>query len=143
MWQGGDTDAIGPFVDSLQAVWPNLRGLSLDRGFWSPAVYQDLASKLDLAALPKKRRANAAETERQEKEAFKEARRRHPGIESAINMLEQHGMSRVLSYGADGFTRMVGLSVIAANLIRIGRLRQDALIRKDRRDRRKPRRRAA
>ena len=31
-------------------------------------------------------------------------------------------MQRIYSFGADGFSRMVGISIIAANLVRLGRL---------------------
>ena len=41
-------------------------------------------------------------------------------MESSINNLEQRGLDRVLSRGADGFERMVGLGVLAANVHRIG-----------------------
>ncbi len=51
-------------------------------------------------------------------------------------MLEHHGMSRVLSYGADGFARMVAMSVVACNLIRIGRLRQQEIVQAERKRKR-------
>ena len=124
MWEGGDLAAILPLLRDCQAAFPGLRGLSTDRGYWSPEVYRAAAALLDLAAIPKKGRRTAEEEERERAPEFAEARRRHPGIESAINMLEQHGMARILASGPEGFARMVGLSVIAANLIRIGRMRQ-------------------
>ena len=52
------------------------------------------------------------------------ARRAHPAIESAINGLEHRGLDRVRSHGADGFARTVALSVLAANLHRIGSILQ-------------------
>ncbi len=55
------------------------------------------------------------------------ARRQHPAVESAINNLEL-GLGRIGSHGADGFERMVVLSVFAANMHRLGLLLQ----RKDR-----------
>ena len=48
----------------------------------------------------------------------------HPAIESAINGLEHRGLDRVRSHGADGFARTVALSVLAANLHRIGLILQ-------------------
>ena len=62
--------------------------------------------------------------EREEEESFAAARRAHPAIESAINGLEHRGLDRVRSHGADGFARTVALSVLAANLHRIGLLLQ-------------------
>ena len=49
-------------------------------------------------------------------------RRKHPAVESAINNLEQRGLDRVLAHGADGFAQVVGLSVLALNVHRIGLL---------------------
>lgn len=37
-------------------------------------------------------------------------------------MLEPHGLQRTWSFGTDGFSRIVGLSIITANLVRVGRL---------------------
>ena len=55
------------------------------------------------------------------------ARRAHPAIESAINGLEHRGLDRldrVRIHGANAFARTVALSVLAANLHRIGSLLQ-------------------
>ena len=43
-------------------------------------------------------------------------------IESAINNLEYRGLDRVRAFGADGFARVVALSVVAFNIHRIGLL---------------------
>ncbi len=76
-------------------------------------------------ALPKKGRPTANERAREQTPEFAAARQQHPAIESAINRLEHHGLQRIRSFGADGFARMVGLSIIAANLVRLGRLLRD------------------
>ena len=65
---------------------------------------------------------NRAERERESDEAFSAARRQHPAVESAINALEHRGLDRVRSRGDDGFARTVALSVLAANLHRLGQL---------------------
>ena len=72
--------------------------------------------------LPKKGYLNRAERERAQDEEFVAMRRQHPAVESAINNLEHRGLDRVLAYGADGFARVVALSVVAFNLHRIGLL---------------------
>ena len=51
---------------------------------------------------------------------FVAARRERAAVESAINNLEQQGFDRVLARGPEGFARMVALSVLAANVYRIG-----------------------
>jgi len=65
-----------------------------------------------------------ANREREAEESFVAARRAHPAVESAINGLEHRGLDRVRTHGAEGFARTVALSVLAANLHRIGLLLQ-------------------
>ena len=47
-------------------------------------------------------------------------RRKHSGVESAIDNLEHHGLNRVRRRGSDGFELAVGLSAIAFNIRWIG-----------------------
>ncbi len=63
LWEGGDRDGIVPCVHALQAQSPRLQALSLDKGFWSPAIYEALSSTRDVVALPKKGRPTAVERE--------------------------------------------------------------------------------
>ncbi len=93
---------------------------SFDKGFHSGANRAGLEQLLELSALPKKGRLTQADQAREGAAEFRAARRAHPAVESAINNLEQRGLDRVLSRGADGFERMVGLGVLAANVHRIG-----------------------
>ena len=87
---------------------------------------------LDLNALPGKGVSVPSRREREAEESFAAARRAHPAIESAINGLEHRGLNRVRTHGADGFARAVALSVLAANLHRIGSILQ-------KRERKRPR----
>ena len=113
-----------------------MRACSFDRGFHSPDNRVRLDALLDVAALPKKGRLSNADRAREEDESFAAARRVHPAIESAINGLEHRGLDRVRNHGADGFARAVALSVLAANLHRLGLLLQ-------KRERKRRRRRVA
>ena len=124
-----------PMVEAAQAQYPDLRAVSFDRGFHSPENRIRLDDLLETNALPKKGYLNKAEREREQEEAFIAMRGQHPAVESAINNLEHRGLDRVRAHGADGFARMVALSVVALNLHRIGLLL--------RRQARKRRRRAA
>ena len=54
------------------------------------------------------------------------ARRAHAAVEAGIRNLEKHGLERVRSRSKDGFERTVGLSIVAANVHRIGLLLQRA-----------------
>ena len=120
MWTTGDVDVAVPFTAATQAQYPEMVACSYDRGFHSPENRRQLDLLLDLNALPKKGRRNAAEQAREEGEAFVAARRQHPGVESAINHLEHCGLDRVHTHGAVGFERSVALSIVSANLKRLG-----------------------
>ena len=121
MWkEGSDVDMAVPMVEATQALFPDLRVCSFDRGFHSPDNRIRLNQLLDLNALPGKGRLSKANQEREAEPAFLEARKQHPAVESAINHLEHHGLDRILSHGAAGFKRSVALSILGANIHRLG-----------------------
>lgn len=122
LWDGSDVKAAVPLVKAAQERFPDLRVCSFDRNFHSRDNRVRLDDLLDLNVLPKKGYLSVADREREACEDFASARRRHPAIESAINALEHRGLDRVRSHGAEGFERTVALSVLAANLHRLGRL---------------------
>ena len=122
MWEGSDVDYAVPMVEAAQARFPDLRAVSFDRGFHSPENRVRLDALLDHNVLPKKGYLNKADREREQGDDFVAMRRQHPAVESAINNLEHRGLDRVLAYGAEGFARVVALSVVALNIHRIGLL---------------------
>ncbi len=122
MWKGSDVDYAVPMVKAAQERFPELRAVSFDRGFHSPENRRRLDDLLDDNVLPKKGFLSKAERAREQEKEFAEMRRKHPAVESAINNLEQRGLDRVLAHGADGFAQVVGLSVLALNVHRIGLL---------------------
>ena len=122
LWKGEDVDVAVAMVSEAQAMSPELRACSFDRGFHSPDNRVRLDALLDVNALPGKGYLSKANREREAEESFVAARRAHPAIESAINGLEHRGLDRVRSHGADGFARTVALSVLAANVHRLGLL---------------------
>ena len=122
LWTGGDADVAVPLIKRCREAFPDLRGCSFDRGFHSPSNREELDKLLELNALPKKGKLSAAEREREAEPAFAAARRKHSGVESAINSLEHRGLDRVRLRGPDGFERAVGLSVLASNLHRVGQI---------------------
>ncbi|MCY4312617.1 MAG: hypothetical protein OXD44_02785 [Gammaproteobacteria bacterium] len=125
MWQGGDVEHAVPVVEAAQERHPELRMASFDRGFHSPGNQRKLAVRLDECALPVKGGLSREAAQRQSEDRFRSARKRHPGIESAISHLEHCGLGRVRTHGADGFARAVALSVLAASVKRLGRLVRD------------------
>ena len=124
LWTGSDVDVAVPMITETQERFPDLKLCSFDRGFHSPENRVRLDELLEHNVLPRKGRLSKADREREGADEFVAARRQHPAVESAINNLEQRGLDRVLSYGADGFERTVALSIVAFNLHRIGLLLQ-------------------
>ena len=122
IWRGHDVDAAVPMVERSQARFPDLRAVSFDRGFHSPGNRVRLDDPLDHNVLPKKGYLNKADRERERGDAFVAMRRQHPAVESAINNLGHRGLDRILAHGAEGFARVVALSVVALNIHRIGLL---------------------
>ena len=110
--------------EETQAQFSDFRMCSFDRGFHSPNNRKRLDQMLDVNALPQKGYLSKADQLREQEPGWVAARRQHPAVESAINNLEHRGLERIRSHGADGFERTVALSVLAANLHRIGLLLQ-------------------
>ena len=120
MWEGGDGDIAVSIIKGAQKKYPDLGLCSFDRGFHSPQNRIRLDALLDDNVLPRKGRWSKSDRERETQDTFLKARRQHPAIESAINNLEHRGLDRVRAYGADGFARMVALSMVAFNVHRLG-----------------------
>ena len=91
LWEGSDTDIAVSVINETRTD-PDLRVCSFDRGFHSPGNLAQLDAMLDLNALPRKGRLSVAEREREQAQAFAEARRQHPAVESANN-LEHRGLA--------------------------------------------------
>ncbi len=133
MWEGGDVDHAVPVIKETLRRHPDLNRCSFDRGFHSPAVQRQLQELLTYCVLPVKGRRSQAVREREGQEWFREARRQHPAVESAINSLRHRGLVRVRSHGAAGFARTVALSVLAYNVHRYGVMVRDELRARERR----------
>ena len=113
MWEGGDTDHAVPVVRAALARFPNLRAVSLHRGFHSPANRALLDGLPGVNALPKKGCPGKVDRERGSEREFAATRKKHPGVESRTTNLGHRGLDLVRAHGADGLPRAVSLSVIA------------------------------
>jgi transposase, IS5 family len=107
-------------VDETQQRFPQLRAISMDKGFHSPANQAALKERLDCVVLPKKGRRSQADKARESEAEFRQLRKEHSAVESAINALEQHGLDQCPDHGIKGFKRYVGLAVVARNIQRLG-----------------------
>ena len=107
-----------------------IRRASFDRGFHSPENQRQLA---EIVAHPCVPMPGANQARQQEAEAtveFRQARQRHPGIESAINALQAgNGLARCRDRSEQGFSRYIQLAVLGRNLHVLGKIllaREDA-----------------
>lgn len=137
MWEGSDVDHAVPMVEETQSLYPAFRSCSFDRGFHSPSNRLRLDGLLDHNVLPRKGYLTKADRARESEATFVARRKGHPAVESAINNLEHRGLDRVRAHGSAGFERVVGLSVLAFNIHRLGLLirRRRQLLLKRRRER--------
>ncbi len=120
MWEEHDVDVAVDMVKGVKGEYPDLESCSFDKGFHSRENRELLDELLENNVLPKKGRLNALDRQRESEEEFARMRKKHPGVESAINSLEHKGLDRIRSKGKKGFARMVALSVLAANIHRLG-----------------------
>ena len=124
MWQECDVDVAVRVVEAVREQDPGLSSCGFDKGFHSRSNRKRLGEVLDHVCLPAKGRLSQAVREEESSAEFVAARGQHPAVESAVNNLEQRGLGRIRCEGADGFARMVGLSVLAGNVHRIGLILQ-------------------
>ena len=113
--------------------FPNLAGCSFDKGFYSPDNKRRLGNILDYVILPKKGRLSSKDKEIEKSKEFVSSRRKHSGVESSINALENHGLDRCLDHGLHGFKLYVALSVLARNIQILGHLIQQKELKRQKR----------
>jgi hypothetical protein len=119
-----DRDVIVPQTRIVQnRLEGAIEGASFDRGFHTPENQQTLADIVARPCLPKPGVKQAAQQERQASVSFRQARQRHPGVESAIGALQAgNGMERCRDHTEIGFRRYVALGVLGRNLHVLGKL---------------------
>jgi IS5 family transposase len=118
-------------VKGAKKRYPDLKSVSFDKGFHSPKNQQELSDILDSVALPRKGKLSESARLIESSEEFRQARRKHSAVESAINTLEVHSLDRCLDHGIEGFKRYVALAVVARNLQRIGAILKLQELKKD------------
>jgi hypothetical protein len=129
-----------PLLKNLQKRHDNkIKVASLDKASWTPDNFKELDEVFDVVCLPKKGRLTAEAKFRERAPAFRQARRWHPGIESAIHALVSgNGLAVCRDKGETGYDRYVALGVLGRNLHTLGKI-----LLKQSRDDRQQRRRAA
>jgi transposase, IS5 family len=98
----------------------SIKSISFDKGFSSASNKTAITGQVDQLIMPKKGKRTAAETEEERQADYIKLRHAHSAVESNINSLEQHGLARSRDKGQHGYSRCVGLGVLAYNLHQIG-----------------------
>jgi len=125
-----DKDTVVPQMTQLKQRQAEIKSVSFDSGFHTPANQEQLATIVPVACIPKRGAKQARRQAEQAGAAFQEARRAHPGVESLIGALQRgHGLKRCRDRGPSGYARYVGIAVLGHNLQTLGKLllrQQDA-----------------
>jgi len=119
----GDMGQSVPASDRLLGLYGagRIASISFDKGFTRAEDRELLELYIPAVIMPKRGRKNAAQTAEESAPQFVKLRHAHSAVESAINALEHHGLNRCLDAGMKGYSRYVGLGVLAYNLHFIGR----------------------
>lgn len=137
LWNGTDKDIAVRLMKQVQERFPEFRlTCSFDRSFYSPGVRDELDTMLAVTAMSKKGGLTRKERVRQSSPEYKEARQGHSGVESCMNNLNHRRMDVVREVSPEAFERAIALSVLGANIHRLG-----VIIRAQERERRKRQRR--
>lgn len=141
-----DADDRDVVVEQTRTLQERLEGriqkASFDRGFHTPENQRQLAEIIPHPCLPMPGAKQAAAQQAEATVEFRRARRRHPGIESAIHGLQLgNGLARCRDRTEQGFSRYLQLGVLGRNLHVLGKIliaRQDASSNAGRSKRQKP-----
>ncbi len=120
MEQETDDKVAISMIKEIQEKFPSFNACSFDKGFHSPENQRVLKEICEHVVLPKKGKLAKADKEREYQEEFKQAKKQHSAVESAINALQVHGLDRCLDQGIDGLKRYVALAVLSRNIQILG-----------------------
>jgi hypothetical protein len=119
-----DQDLVVPVMKRLQQRFGGkIKSASFDRGFHTPENQRDLAAIVRTPCIVAKGAEQGREQQEQGSVAFRQARQRHPGVESAIGALQAgNGLKRCRDRSKRGYARYVGLGILGRNLHTLGKL---------------------
>jgi hypothetical protein len=122
-----DDQVVVARIKALQTRMHNrIKTASFDKGFWSPANLAALDEVVEVSCLPKKGKRDFEAKVREGAQAFRQARRWHPGVESAIHALvDGNGLAVCRDRGEEGYERYVAFGILGRNLHTLGRLLLD------------------
>ena len=119
-----DADVIVPQTRVVQdLLGGRVTDLSLDRGFYTAENENALRGIIANPCLPKRGAKEFGEQLKTAPVRFRNARQRHPGVESAIGALQAgNGMERCRDRTEVGFERYLALAILGRNLHTLGRI---------------------
>jgi len=119
-----DKDVIVEQTETVQKLHQGeIQDASFDRGFFSKENEEQLKDILDHPCLPPRHPMHFAEWLIDASVRFRNSRKRHSGIESAIGALQSgNGLKRCRDRTEVGFERYLGLAVLGRNLHVLGKL---------------------
>jgi len=122
--QSDERDVLVPEMQTLQTrLNGRIRSASFDRGFHSPSNQIELAKIVNCPCLPQPGAKQSKDQEQHATIHFRQARQRHPGIESAIGALQSgNGLARCRDHSQLGYQRYIGLGILGRNLLVLGKL---------------------
>jgi len=119
-----DQDLVVPVMTELQERFGGkIKSASFDRAFHTPENQQDLAKIVRCPCIAAKGQEKGRRQQEEGTVAFRKARQRHPGVESAIGALQAgNGLKRCRDRGQQGHERYVALGILGRNLQTLGKL---------------------
>jgi hypothetical protein len=118
-----DKVVVSVITDLQKRVQHRIKVASFDKGFWSPDNLEALQKVVKVVCLPKKGKLDTIAQRREYSKSFRQARRWHPGVESAIHaLIVGNGLAVCRDRGEEGYERYVALGVLGRNLCTLGRI---------------------
>jgi hypothetical protein len=119
-----DQDLVVPVTKKLQKRFGGkIKSASFDRAFHTPENQKNLAEIVRCPCIAAKGQDKGRQQQEEGTVAFRKARQRHPGVESAIGALQAgNGLKRCRDRSQVGHERYVALGILGRNLQTLGKL---------------------
>jgi hypothetical protein len=119
-----DQEVVVPEMRRLQERFAGkIKSASFDRSFHTPQNQEDLAEIVRTPCIVSKGQEKGRQQQQEGTVAFRKARQRHSGIESAIGALQAgNGLKRCRDRSEAGYERYVALGILGRNLQTLGKL---------------------
>ena len=118
-----DQDVLVPAMTTLQErVGGKIKRASFDRAFHTTENQEKLASLVDHPCIPMKGHDRGRKQQEEASVDFRQARQRHPGIESAIGAASRQRPGACRDKSKLGYQRYVALGILGRNLHVLGKL---------------------